>query len=185
MIPSPAISSAPRVRCAASRGITFIEVVMAVALLAVGSGMLLGAVGFTNRAEQLDTHRLNANEVAHRILIDHLQTFSKFTNKQQRRFELNGFMYAFDFELFILTRSDDGQGVSRRSRQSAIGASKDEVLRSRLHQASVKVWLDEPSISLSGKPLVIMSRIYDPLSGDEDQVILFLKELLAPELDAQ
>lgn len=150
-------------RCA-RKGVTFLEVVVAMAMLITVVSMLTGTLGFIENSAAAHRRHAEALEVAHRIIIQHMED-PALLRGQPRRVELNGTLYGFEITEAVLKPSANSEeGITV---QNAVDVSEIDAgvrFTHKLHLVSVEVFIDDPDIQRDGHTLTTLRRIYNPLS---------------------
>lgn len=162
-------------------GLTILEVVVAVAMLAGMAGIILGSVALMENAALRDRHRLNAMEVAHRIVAQLIDDHTS-VDRQPHRVQQGDYYYAFDYRLDVLTDEtgleDDAEGPkNRRKTQLASESSVEERLKSQIHEITVTVYLERPDGARDPKPYATLHRLYNPIMGDGERGIRYVMDM--------
>jgi prepilin-type N-terminal cleavage/methylation domain-containing protein len=143
------------------RGLTFIETVCAVALLGIVAATVFGAFNSVLGAQKRQQHRLNAMEVANRLILQYLD--DKDTLPQAGLpVEYAEYKYRWDLRE-IPVRLEPARPEVAEERSSSTPVSVD-----RMQAVSVRVWLsDESGGSLQYDeviPAVTLTRLMDPIA---------------------
>lgn len=177
---------ASRRRARDRRGMSFLEVVAATTLLALLAATLSAALGAVRGGESRAQHRLAAAELAHRLIVMHLDDPESMPS-QALPIEYNGRLYNWRLQQqpIVLVPMTEEQPAA----QSAID---------RFRRLIVTVWLSpesggSPSPDLPGSGAVTLTRIYDRLpmrnpdsirsfigDGDADSIRRLL-EVITPQ----
>ena len=143
----------------ARRGMTFIEVVLASAMLAIIAGAMFGAYGFAIAAEARDQQTLAAAELANRLILNFLDSPSGMPD-QTKVIEYGPLRFRWQYAEERV-RVVEAQG-DQRDRNKGTPLSNN-----RFKQVTVTVWLSEQS---GGSrfldptlPQSTLSRIFDPI----------------------
>ena len=154
----------------ARAGLTFVEVIVCVGIVAGAAGLVFGTVGFLERVALHNRDRLNGTEVAHRVILQWIDD-SESLRSQVHRVEYDGRMYQFDvWEEVLLEESGLEAGSSHRSSQRRSSVKADSVavedrLNAQIHQIFVQVFLQLPDGSRSALPVATLVRSYNPMMG--------------------
>ena len=154
----------------ARAGLTFVEVIVCLGIVAGAAGLVFGTVGFLERVALHNRDRLNGTEVAHRVILQWIDDFQSLRG-QVHRVEHDGRMYQFDvWEEVLLTESGNEPGSSRstsqrRSSVKADNVSAEDRLNAQIHQITVDVFLELPDGSRSARPVATLVRSYNPMMG--------------------
>lgn len=176
-----------RPRHAARLGLTLIEVVVATATLTLTAGAIVGGMNFMAAVSERDRLRLDAIEVAHRMIQQQIEDPSLLSG-QIKRAEMNGHYYSFTLQEFVLNSDEDGKITTGgrfkyKSKQSS-EATGDERVKGKLNQLVARVYLDDDNTGVGGKaPLAELSRIYNWLRGDQDNLLRDLTRRFGEQLD--
>ena len=142
----------------ATRGLTLLESVLAATVLALVIAGVTGAVGFMTTDQRRDERRLGAMELAHRIVLQHLDDDQALAGQQGLPIDYGGARYRWDLKVQKLEVDTEGPEVERDEARAAFG---------RFRRVSVRVWLREESggstIPVAGVPRAELSRVYDIL----------------------
>lgn len=171
------------------RGLTFLEVVAAMVMVSAVSAMILGAIGYLKRAADRERFRLDAMEVAHRIVLAHIDDRTGL-RQAPKRVNLNGVIYHYDLveELLVQeTLSEDEEGEAVKFSRRAVRASDvapTERLTERLHRVTVEVYLDPDEYPrLGGATLAELDRVFDPYGQFSRRVLRNLLDQFSGQLD--
>jgi len=162
------------------RGLTFIEVVIATGILAGLATMILGTLSFMENATLRQQHRLNATEVAHRVICQFLDDPDKLPDKNLP-IQQGEHYYRFILRDEILVTEDSGtEGLRQGQGRVTTQMDPQEQLRSMLGRVTVQVYLDDPGNPIdTGAPMAELVRIYGTLSlADEDAIMKRLLDLV-------
>lgn len=166
------------------RGLTVIEVVIAVATLAIAAGMILGGITFSERVAQRSRDVLAGTEIAHRILIQHIRDRAELRG-QPERVDFGGVVYEFDLEERVLAREFTEGGPTKLSSTRSSDVALGDKLNNQLFLVTVNVWHNGEKGPFV-KPIATLTRIFNPYLGLEqnaDDLLERLKDELSPELD--
>lgn len=149
----------------ARRGMTFLEVVAAVAVLALMTGTVLGAVSLVQGMQLRQTHTLACAELANRMMLQYLDDKSSVPSPITP-LEYGAHRYRFSLAEssvgFVSAESTSDTGATQRVGRSPITPDR------RYKQVTVKVWLSEESGGsqqlVEGVPHVQIARLIDLLA---------------------
>lgn len=159
------------------RGLTFIEVVVATALLTSLASVVVGTVTFMESAVARQRYRLDAMEVAHRLVAQYLDD-DKLLPEQNLPIQQGSAFYRYQLkEEVVMQEESDSSGLrkGRIKRQDEVSA--EEALPQMLNRVTITVYLDDPSnpVIETRRPLAELSRMFNPVSGrDEDAMMRYL-----------
>jgi prepilin-type N-terminal cleavage/methylation domain-containing protein len=165
------------------RGLTIIEVVVATAMLAISASMIVGALSFSGSIAARNRQKLNAAEVAHRIIITHIRDRRELVG-QPKRVEFDGTFYRFDIDEDVLVQDQgDGTGPNRRTAKKTDDVTLEQRLSAQIYRVTVAVYLDTDRPE-GARPLVTISRVFNAYFGlDEDELLDRLKQEFGTQLD--
>lgn len=150
------------------RGVTFLEVVLAGALLSLSAGAITSAFSFVERMSDRDRRRLEAYEVAHRAILQYLDDPTAMDKEGKKIYALGRGKYRLIVGEEMLSEADGaGENVSVRRKKVTAGVDLMSLLRARVLMVTVEVFEDIEG-ERSVEPLAVMSRIFDPLSNADD-----------------
>lgn len=157
-------------RATRQRGLTFLEVVISLAMVSTIAALITGAIGFMERASQADRLRLDAAEVAHRVIIQQIDD-DRLWKQDAKRVELNGTIFEFELSLDVLVKEDGTkERRGRRGIRKTSEISLGDRLASKLHLITARVWAVDPP-QHNAEPLATMTRVYDMLDMDGDGLV--------------
>lgn len=141
-----------------SRGMTLLEVVVAVLILGLVASAVSSVLAYVVGQTRYNTIRLGAFEVANRIMIQYLDDDSVIQRTQGRPIEYDGKRYDWDCNVDRVTMNID---TTR-----AANARFPSNLASRFELVTIRVW-DAPRSGLrgagrTGEPLANVTRLVDP-----------------------
>jgi hypothetical protein len=160
--PAKAHNSARTRRHLARRGLTFIETVCAVALLALITSMVFG--GFESiYAQQLrQKHRLGAAELANRLVLQYLDDKNSLPSASLP-LEYEGVRYRWTM------REVPVRMVHARPEVAAERAGASALTPDRLKAVTIRVWLSEESggsfVDDGVSPAFAVTRLMDPIAA--------------------
>ncbi len=155
----------------AHAGLTFLEVVISLAMLAGVTSVILGAVGFIENAAVRDRMRLDATEVAHRVVIQYIDDPSWLKN-QPKRYIYNERPYVFKYEEQYLLDGEEGVAASAETTEDF-----DDIVASAMRVVTVTVWLEGEGGVVEPEPLAVLSRTYW-LGRDERTMSALMEQLM-------
>jgi len=168
----------------ASAGLTFVEVIVSLGIVAGASVLVFGTIGFLENVAAYNRDRLNGTEVAHRVILQWIDDF-KFLRGQVRQVELGGRMYQFDVWEEVLTNEiGDGAGPGRsaasqrRASVRAENASIDDRMAAQIHQITVEVFAVRADGTRSPTPVATLVRSYNPMMGLGNRGFKYMVDLL-------
>lgn len=157
-----------------ARGLTFLEIVVSIATLAMVASVIIGTISFFKNATMFERHRLNATEVANRVILTKLDQPKWRPGAMDRRYTLNGFRYAFNMQVDLFELGQE-EATLRSLDEADLNARI-----SHMEQITVTVTLDEPDSNMSGTPLVTLVRVRDPRKMDPTRMLEWVNDLLNP-----
>lgn len=164
-----------------SRGLTFLELIISIATLALVGSMITGTISFFQSSTTLERHRLNAMEVANRVILTKLDQPKWKPGTMDRRYTLNGHRYAFNMQVELVDLGEDEGGVTVKKVDEADLSSRI----SQMEQITVTVTLDDPMSRFSGVPMAMLVRTYDPTrSLGPDRLLEWITEILDSQAQA-
>lgn len=146
-------------------GLTLLEVVISCFTLALATGVIIGGIGFMRGMADRNRLRLDAMEVAHRVVLQHIDDDAALRS-QVKRIELNGDYFAYTLnEQVMIDESTDTKGSSSKHTLTGkqIGETDlNEWLISKIYLVQVKVFADNDHTGAAGKtPLAELTRLYN------------------------
>lgn len=164
-------------------GLTFVEVIVSLGIVAGGAALVFGALGFMSNVIAHDRNRLNGTEVAHRVVLMYIDDFKQLRG-QVHRVEQGGTMYQFDVWEEVLAsesgvdpRAARTSASQRRKSIKAEQASVEERLSAQIHQITVHVYAEMPDGSRSARPVATLVRSYNPIMGLGARGLSYFAEL--------
>ncbi|TVQ33137.1 MAG: type II secretion system protein [Phycisphaeraceae bacterium] len=158
------------------RGVTFLEVVLAVALLAMLFTTIVSAYGAIRSMGVREQERLSATEVAHRIIMIYAHEGPDKVPGENEFVEYGPDLYRFRLSEESLIEEPGGrEGLSIRRAVPFSGLSANRRIEARLVQITVEVFPEQTGrIPSTAEPLASVSRIFNPLdtSTQTDDVLL-------------
>lgn len=148
-------------RYASRRGVTFLEAILAVMLLAMVASSLAGAVSFMSRSQKRLDQRLGAAELASRLILQYMDDRESLPDRT--------LPIEYDVDRYRWTLEEDPVKFEfdNQVADSAASASTGVSLE-RIKLITISVWLsDESGGSRSYTPNVpsaVVTRLIDPLA---------------------
>lgn len=162
----------------ARRGLTLLEVVAATALLAGLASIVLGAIGYMETSAARERHRLQAMEVAHRIVAQYIDN-PKLLPDESLPIQQGESYYRYAIQEDVLVQEQGAEGaIRKRTAKRKQDLSVEEALPQMLNRITIRVFLDDPSSPVldASRPAAELVRIFDPIQGRPEDVVL--EELL-------
>jgi prepilin-type N-terminal cleavage/methylation domain-containing protein len=149
--------------CSMRRGMTFIEVVFAMALFGVVAASVLGVISFSLNAQLREQRTLACAEVANRMVLAYLDDSTSMPDPH-KTLEYgpseDPLKFRWEYREDGVTLVESGGDARDRSRVSPLR-------QDRFRQITVHVWLGEESGGTYGPdestPQVTLTRMFDPL----------------------
>lgn len=149
-------------------GVTFLEVVFSSVILALAAAAITGAFSLIERLSMRDEARLDAYEVAHRLILQYMDDPDSLPPTHlpieigNRRFH-----YAAGAEALLQEPGAAEAGVDRRESRNVAQLDSTEILRGRLLLITVRVDWERPDGFRD--TVAVLSRVFDPF-GDADSM---------------
>lgn len=162
------------------RGLTMLEVIMASALLVTLASIVFGSLSFIEGVYTRDLHRLNATEVAHRIIAQYIDDPTLLPD-EDLPLQQGDFLYRYVMREDIIELEDDGSTRRIASTRRALDVPATEQFGNLLRQVLVEVYIDDERVPERNKlkPVASLERLYSPIAGrEEDAVLEWIKALL-------
>jgi len=161
------------------RGLTFIEVVVSLAMLSVFASLVLGSIGYLSQMTERSTNRLQAMELAHRVVVQYLDDQDLVPDPDQYVWQGDA-RYRVDIEEMILQQeSTTVEGLSQGTSLDIEDVNLQQRVQS-MHELTVSVYRWEPRNQREANvPVVRLTRHYSPFLQDEDWARDWLLDLLA------
>ncbi|HYE63632.1 MAG TPA: type II secretion system protein [Phycisphaerales bacterium] len=157
----PARHNPRRTRRSLRRGLTFIETVCAVALLGIVAATVYATFGTIMGTQDRQQHRLNAMEVANRLILQYLDD-ARTMPQAGLPVEYGKYRYRWELTEVPVRLVPSRQDIADE-RASAAPISVD-----RMQALAVKVWLSEESGGSlqydTAVPAVALTRLMDPIA---------------------
>ena len=163
------------------RGLTFIEVVMSVAMLSVFAALVTGSIGFLTVNAERDKQRLQATELAHRVIVQYLDN-KALVPKPDQYIPQGDTLYRVEIEETLLDLEEsDIEGLSRGSSIDLSDVNVQDRVQS-MHMLSVQVYKYEPANEQEAyTPVITLTRQYYPFLQDEDWIRSWILNLIAEQ----
>jgi len=161
------------------RGLTFIEVVVSIAMLATFATLVLGSISVLESNALRNKHRLQASELAHRVIVQYLDDQDSIPSPDQP-VEQGDTRYRVETEeTILLQETAEIEGLSEST-----AVSNDEVdIQDRvqsMHRLAVRVYMWEPRNEIEANtPIAELVRHYYPFLQDEDWAREWLLNILS------
>jgi hypothetical protein len=159
------------------RGLTFIEVVVATALLTSLASVVVGTVTFMENSVARQRYRLDAMEVAHRLVAQYLDD-DKLLPQQSLPIQQGNAFYRYQLKEEVVMQDEaDSTGLRRGRIKRQDEVSAEQALPQMLNRVTIAVYLDDPAnpVIETSRPLAELSRMFNPVSGrDEDAMMRYL-----------
>ena len=144
-----------------ARGLTFLEVVLAVAMLAMVAAVIVGAINSIVSGQQRSLKRLGAAELANRLMLQYLDDDESLPSSSLP-IDYGPDRYRWSMTTSPITLTPAKEPTGRAPRQATgLGAE-------RLKSVTIRVWLADPSgseLDAPGAPGFVITRIVDPIFG--------------------
>ncbi len=168
---------------AARRGMTFIEVILASAILGSIAVTVVSSITLAQKKSVLDQERINAAEYAHRLLLTYIHVGPKELPLQNDPQAQGSGWYTYALSESILEEEDnEREGISVRTAKGYGTVSANDRLSSGIVYLTVKVFPapNQEGLQLNPDvPLAALSRIYDPFDvNDPDTLMNIVQQLL-------
>lgn len=151
----------PHPRRRAARGMTLLEVVLAVLILGLVTTSITTSLAFVYRQERRDELRLAAHEIGNRLLLQYLDDESVIEQMRGRPLDYGSSRYRWTIDV---------ERVGMRMREAEPGSGRPRAqYKDRFELITVRVWLDSDTargrfaVNDQGpEPLAELSRLLDP-----------------------
>lgn len=138
------------------RGLTFIEVVVSLVILSGLAVVVLGSIELIANLQERQRHRLEATEIAHRVVLQYIDDF-EFLERQPNRIEHNGGVYVFLAERYIVYPNEGVPRPPRRAEEVAF----ERQLETNMQQLLVTVYREVDGV-VESEPLAQLERVFSP-----------------------
>ncbi len=160
----------------ARRGFSMLEISLAVGLLATAVATILGGYQSMRELSHRNQERLNATEVAHRLLLIYMHEGPSAVPDEGEAIEYGKGYYRFRLQEDVLQESPDTrEGLSVKVARPMSTLSTNKRFEGRLTMVTVSVYPDQVGpVPAMQKPLAALSRTYDPfdMTSVPDDVLL-------------
>ena len=157
-------------------GVTFLEVVFASAMLGIATSGFVAALGAVETLDALSARRLEAHEVAHRVILQFMDDPRSL--QEDTPYPLGRGVYRYIVRKDVLL-PEDAESERVSIRKTAHTKTLDPIarIRARLTMVTVEVFEDEDG--LRGRdPLATLTRIYDPFADAEHDPQSFMQHVV-------
>lgn len=167
------------------RGLTFIEVVVALATLSVFGALVLGSIGHLTAMAERNKQRLQGMELAHRVVVQFLDNQELVPEPDQYIWQ-GDTRYRVEIEETVLDLvASEIQGLSEGAERAFEDVSLQERVQ-QMHKVKVSVYRWEPSNAFEAEvPVAELTRLYYPFLQDEDWIQEWLLDLIAERTGAR
>ncbi len=160
--PNPAAAVLRRTRvlpaqpARAARGMSLLEVVFAVVLLALVASAVTGAISFVGGSEVRAQKRLGAYELANRLILQHLDDPNQLPDRT-RPIEYDRFRYRWELDI---------SQVRMRTPSLATQREVNAQANDRFEQVTVAVFAVQEGVLFEppAEQLAVLTRVYDPFA---------------------
>lgn len=158
----------------ARRGVTFIEVALAVALLSGLAAVIATAYDGVNRMNERQQHRIYAAEVAHRLILNYLMDPKSLPDEGERIPYGKGILYRHELlEQILVEEPSDDDNIAIREAQLESRLDSNARLGAGLKMITVKIYhLENRGFADVEEPLATVTRIYSPIDSNQDEDVL-------------
>lgn len=157
-------------------GVTFLEVVFASAMLGIATSGFVAALGAVETLDALSARRLEAHEVAHRVILQFMDDPRSL--QQDTPYPLGRGVYRYLVRKDVLL-PEDAEAERVSIRKSAHTKTLDPIarIRARITMVTVEVY-EEVRGQRAATPLATLSRIYDPFGDAENDPQSFMQHVV-------
>lgn len=157
-----------RRRRTARRGISFLEVVFASALLATAAATIASSFDLVDNIAVRNRHRLNAYELAHRLVLQFMDDPESLP-PTDLPLPMGNSTYRYILNDQVLAADQGSTGITiREGVHSAQAGGFVGRAQARIVMVTVEVYVEEDG-RRAGSPIATLTRIYDPfMFADED-----------------
>lgn len=187
--PASNLARTTRAIVTSGRGLTLLEVVLALTTLVIAATALLGGSSFAANLAARDQRRLEATEVAHRLILQHIEE-PDFFKGEVKRTEINGRYYAFSLDEDVVSTDDTpgAQGSKTKYRANPLATTVGDMERlKQANRITVRVYPDDDNTGIGQKiALAELTRYYVWIGGviDEDNIMRETLRRVGKGLDA-
>lgn len=170
------------------RGMTFLEVILASAILGAIAVTVITTITLAQKKSVLDQERLNAAELGHRYLLTYIHVGPNALPAQSAPQAQGAGWYTYALSEQILEEEvDEHEDISVRNPKPYGIVTANDRLSSGIVYLTVQVFPapNQEGLQLDPKvPLATLSRIYDPFDvNDPDTLMDIVRILLSGERD--
>lgn len=158
---------------ASSRGLTLLEVVLAVVMLSMVATSVMSAIGFVLGSEGRSRKILAANEIANRLILTHLNDDRKMPPRNSP-IDYGPYRFSYDYDLSNVTMELSSKSLDNQARANPTSSGSSYASRSRFKLLTVTVYegLDRSAGGVArGEQLATLSRIFDPAAVRNPDVL--------------
>jgi len=164
------------------RGMTFIEVVLASAILASIAVTVITSITLAQKKSVLDQERLNAAELAHRHLLTYIHVGPNALPPESEPKAQGAGWYTFSLSEQILEEEvDESEDISVRTPKPYTNVTANERLSSGIVYLTISVYPapNQEGLLLNPEvPLATISRIYDPFDVNDPDTLMDIVNIL-------
>lgn len=156
-----------------SRGLTLLEVVLAVVMLSMVATSVMSAIGFVLGSEGRSRKILAANEIANRLILTHLSDDKKMPPRNSP-IDYGPYRFSYDYDLSNVTMELSTKSLDNQARSNPTSSGSPNASRSRFKLLTVTVYegLDRSAGGVErGEQLATLSRIFDPTAVRNPDVL--------------
>ncbi|RMH28086.1 MAG: prepilin-type N-terminal cleavage/methylation domain-containing protein [Planctomycetota bacterium] len=169
------------------RGLTLIEVMLAVALLAGLAGVVATAYDGMGRLSQLEQQKLYAAEVAHRLILNYLLDPASLPDPGERIPYAGEYFYRHEIdEEMLVAEPTDNSRADRRTPRDQRSLSDETRFGATLKMITIRVYpFEEVGVGGPAEPLATLRRIYNPVdpNADDDVMLNQLSNILGRQIE--
>lgn len=166
----------------ARRGMTFIEVVLASAILGAIAVTVITSITLAQKRSVLDQERLNAAEYAHRVLLTYIHVGPNELPPENAPQAQGAGWYTYHLSEQILEEEvDEAEDISIRTPKGYGVVTANDRLSSGIVYLTVKVYPapNQEGLQLNPEvPLATISRIYDPFDVNDPDTLMDIVNIL-------
>jgi len=153
---------------------TLIEVMLAVAMLAGLAAVVSTAYDGIGRMSRLEQHKLYAEEIAHRLILNYLLDPESLPEPGERIPYADEFYFRHEIdEEMLVPQPGSDESLDRRSPQKQRDLDDETRFASTLKMITIRVYpFDETGVGTVDSPLAVLRRIYNPVDPRRDEDIL-------------
>jgi len=150
---------------------TLLEALLALVILGAATTVAVGGMGAIQGLHAVEQDRLNAMEVAHRLLLNHMIDPDSLPSPDRPIAQGSG-VYRYEMtEAVVESGPESGDRSTRRARPMS-ETTGNQRLEAGLVLITMKVYRDAGGVpDVRRGPLAELSRIYDPFDTDEETIM--------------